>query len=126
MAQKVKVASAQFKREVDTKNGKMYSYDIRLEDDSNNYSYLAKTNPQTKFVVGQEVEAELTQNEKGYWNIKPAQQGGGFGGGANSGARLELDKKIAALNNAVALAVAGKVELANLKATYDKFLNEYL
>lgn len=125
MAQKVKVVSATYKRDVNTKNGVMYSYDIKVENDVQTYQYLAKTNPQTKFVVGAEMEVEITQNGN-YYNIKPAQQGGGFGGGANSGARLELDKKIAALNNAVALAVAGKVELANLKATYDKFLNEYL
>ena len=31
MAQKVKVASAVFKRDVDTKNGKMYGYEIKLE-----------------------------------------------------------------------------------------------
>lgn len=125
MAQKVKVVSATYKRDVNTKNGVMYSYDIKVENDVQTYQYLAKTNPQTKFVVGAEMEVEITQNGN-YYNIKPAQQGGGFGGGANSGSRLELDKKIAALNNAVALAVAGKVELANLKATYDKFLNEYL
>lgn len=126
MAQKVKVASAVFKRDVDTKNGKMYGYEIKLEGDSNNYSYLSKTNPQTKFVAGQEVEAELTQNDKGYWNIKPSQQAGGFGGGANSGARLELDKKLGALNAAVKLVGSGHVKIEDLKKTYDKLLAEYL
>ncbi len=126
MAQKVKVSSAIFKREVETKMGKMYGYEIKLEGDSNTYSYLSKNNPQNKFVAGQEIEVELTQNDKGYWNIKPVQQQGGFGGGQNSGARLDLDKKIAALNNAVAMVTAGKVGAENLKATYDKFISEYL
>jgi len=126
MAQKVKVVSAIFKRDVETKAGKMFGYEIKLEGDTNSYSYLSKSNPQSKFVAGQEVEAELTQNEKGYWNIKPAQQAGGFGGGYNNGARLELDKKIAALNNAVAMVTSGKVGSEHLKATYDKFLSEYL
>jgi len=122
---KAKVVSATYKRDVNTKNGVMYSYDIKLVGDDKTYQYLAKTNPQTKFVVGAEMEVEITQNGN-YYNIKPAQQGGGFGGGHNNGARLELDKKIAALNGAVNLVSAGEVELANLKATYEKFLNEYL
>lgn len=123
---KVKVVSATYKRDVNTKNGVMYSYDIKVDGDDKTYQYLAKTNPQTKFVVGAEMEVEITQNGN-YYNIKPSQQGGGFGGGGfNNGARLELDKKVVALNSAVNLVSAGKVELANLKATYEKFLNEYL
>lgn len=129
MAQKVKVASAQFRKEGEGKFGKWYLYEIKLEGDDKTYQYMAKSNPQNKFVVGQEVEVEIETKQNGQYtnyNIKPVQQGGGFGGGANSGARLELDKKIAALNNAVNLVSSGEVKLENLKATYDKFLNEYL
>ena len=78
---KVKVNSAIFKRNVPTKNGEMYSFDIKIDGDDKVYNYLAKTNPQTKFTVGAEVEAELVQNGN-YWNIKPVQTGG-FGGAHN-------------------------------------------
>lgn len=123
---KVKITSAVFKRDVTTKNGVMYSYDIKVDGDDKVYQYLAKTNPQTKFTVGAEVEAELVQNGN-YWNIKPV-QAGGFGGGAATASpqRLDLDKKIAALNNAVAMVAAGKVGADKLKDTFEKFLNEYL
>ncbi len=128
MAQKVKVSSAIFKKEGEGKFGKWYLYEIKLEGDDKTYQYMSKTNPQNKFVAGQEVEAEIETKQNGAYtnyNIKPVQQGG-FGGGQNSGARLELDKKIAALNNAVAMVTAGKVGAENLKATYDKFISEYL
>ena len=121
MAQKVKVASAVFKRDVDTKNGKMYGYEIKLEGDNNNYSYLSKTNPQTKFVAGQEVEAELTQNEKGYWNIKPAQQGFGGGGGG-----WEKQKKGFAYLGAMTLLAAGKITKEQVDATINSALEKYL
>ena len=123
---KVKVVSATFKKEGVGKFGAWYSYDIKLDGDDKVYNYLGKTNPQTKFVAGQEVEAELSQNDKGYWNIKPVQAGGGFGGATASPQRLELDKKIAALNNAVAMVTAGKVGAEKLKDTFEKFLTEYL
>ena len=126
---KVKVTSAVFKKEGEGKFGKWYSHDIKIEGDDKVYNYLGKSNPQNKFVVGQEVEAELSQNDKGYWNIKPVQTGGfGGGGGAATASpqRLDLDKKIAALNNAVAMVAAGKVDASKLKETFEKFLTEYL
>lgn len=129
MAQKVKVASAQFKKEGEGKFGKWYLYEIKLEGDDKTYQYMSKTNPQTKLPVGQEVEVEIEKKENnGYtnWSIKPAQQAGGFGGGANNGARLELDKKLGALNAAVKLVGSGHVKIEKLKETYDKLLSEYL
>lgn len=129
MAQKVKVASVQFKKEGDGKFGKWYMYEVKVDGDDKNYQYMAKKNPQDKFVVGQEVEVEIDVKQNGQYtnyNIKPAQQGGNFGGGGGGAARLELDRKIAALNNSVALVVAGKIDATKLKETYEKLLNEYL
>ena len=40
--------------------------------------------------------------------------------------RIEVDKKIAALDGAISLVSSGKVHVDQLKATYDKLLNEYL
>ena len=51
MAQKVKVASAQFKKEGEGKFGKWYLYEIKLEGDDKTYQYMSKTNPQTKLPV---------------------------------------------------------------------------
>ena len=41
-------------------------------------------------------------------------------------ARIEVDKKIAALDGAISLVSSGKVAIEKLKDTYDKLLNEYL
>lgn len=128
MAQKVKVASAQFKKEGEGKFGKWYLYEIKLEGDDKTYQYMAKSNPQNKFVVGQEVEAEIEKKENnGYtnWSIKPVQNGG-FNGGGNSAARMELDRKIAALNCATLMVVHGKIGTESLRGAYEKYLNEYL
>ena len=65
MAQKVKVASATFKKEGEGKFGKWYLYEIKLEGDDKSYQYMSKTNPQNKFVVGQEVEAEIETKVNG-------------------------------------------------------------
>jgi hypothetical protein len=127
MSTKVKVASATFKKEGDGRFGKWYLYDIKLDGDDKTYQYMGKSNPQNKFAVGQEVEVEIEKKENnGYtnWSIKPVQQGG-FNGG-NNGARLELDRKIGALNAAIQLVGGGHVKLEDLKKTYDRFLTEYL
>ena len=59
MAQKVKVASAQFKKEGEGKFGRWYLYEIKVEGDDKTYQYMAKSNPQNKFVVGQDVDVEV-------------------------------------------------------------------
>lgn len=128
MAQKVKIASATFKKEGEGKFGKWYLYEVKIEGDDKVYQYMSKSNPQNKFVAGQEIDVEIEKKENGQytnWSIKPVQQNaGGFGGGNHQ--RLETDKKIAALNNAVKLVAAGKVEMSQLKATFEKLLTDYL
>jgi hypothetical protein len=130
MAQKVKVASAQFKKEGEGKFGRWYLYEIKVEGDDKTYQYMAKSNPQNKFVVGQDVDVEVEKKENnGYtnWSIKPVQQGGGFGGGGGSNpARMELDRKIAALNCATLMVVHGKIGAESLRGAYEKYMNEYL
>jgi hypothetical protein len=85
---------------------------------------LSKSNPQTKFVVGQEVEAELTQNDKGYWNIKPVQSGGGFGGGG--GAKWDDMKKGFAYLGAMTLLANDKITKEQVDATIKAALERYL
>lgn len=121
------VESAQFIKEGEGQYGKYYVHEIRLKGDPNAYQYISKANPQDKFVEGREVEANIETKQNGQYTnhmIKPVQTSN-FGG-ANNPSRLELDRKIAALNNSVSLVASGKIGLTNLKETYEKLLNEYL
>lgn len=122
------VKSATLKKEGEGQHGKWYLYEIQLEGDDKKYQYMSKSADQTKFIAGKEAEFTVEEKVNGQYtnyNIKPVQQGG-FGGGANNGARLELDRKIAALNAAVQLVNSGKIPFEQMKGARDKFLNEYL
>lgn len=124
---KGKVKSAVFKKSGTGQYGEYHIFDVTIEGDDKVYQYMAKTNPQNKFVVGQEVEYTTDTKQVGNYtnhSIKPVQQGNSFSGGNPQ--RLETDKKIAALNNAVNLVCAGKVDIAKLRETTEKFLKEYL
>jgi hypothetical protein len=121
---KVKITSAVFKKEGEGKFGKWYSHDIKIEGDDKVYNYLGKSNPQNKFVVGQEVEAELSQNDKGYWNIKPVQTGG-FGG-ASSGAGWDKQKKGFAYIGAITMLAAGKITKDQISSMMKAHIEEYL
>ena len=102
---------------------------MKIEGEDKTYQDMSKNNPQSKFVPGQEVEFDVETKQNGQYtnySIKPVQQGGFGGGGQNNAARIEVDKKIAALDGAISLVSSGKVHVDQLKATYDKLLNEYL
>lgn len=122
--EKVTIVEATFDREVVLKDGTFYSYKIKIKGQPHGYSYLSKSNPQTKFVVGQEVEAELTQNDKGYWNIKLPKTGGGFGGGG--GAKWEDMKKGFAYLGAMTLLANDKITKEQVDATIKAALERYL
>lgn len=126
---KGKVASVVFKKSGEGKFGPYYIFDVKIEGDDKTYQYMSKNNPQNKFVAGQEVEFDVETKQNGQYtnySIKPVQQGGFGGGGQNNAARIEVDKRIAALDGAISLVSSGKVHVDQLKATYDKLLNEYL
>ena len=53
---KGKVKSAVFKKSGTGQYGEYHIFDVTIEGDDKVYQYMAKTNPQNKFVVGQEVE----------------------------------------------------------------------
>lgn len=122
--EKVTIVEATFDREVALKDGKFYSYKIKIKGQPHSYSYLSKSNPQTKFVVGQEVEAELNQNDKGYWNIKLPKTAGGFGGGG--GAKWEDMKKGFAYLGAMTLLANDKIKDDQIEATIKRSLEKYL
>lgn len=119
---KSKVVATSLKREGTGKYGQYYVHLIVFENlDSGDY--MAKSNPQNYFKVGQEAEytKETTQNGN-YTNvvIKPVQaaQGGkGFFGGSPT-----AQNKRTALECAVSLAVAGKIHLDQIGATAQKYV----
>ena len=124
MAEKVTITESSFQKEVDLKHGKFYSFNIKIKGQPHSYNYLSKSNPQTNFVIGQEVEAELTQNDKCYWNIKPVQSGGGFGGGG--GAKWDDMKKGFAYLGAMTLLANDKITKEQVDATIKAALERYL
>jgi hypothetical protein len=124
MAEKVTIAEVTFKKEVDLKHGKFHSFNVKLKGKPNTYQYLSKSNPQSKFVVGQEVEADLIDKGNGYWDIKPVQTGGGFGGGG--GAKWEDMRKGVAYLGATLLLANGKIEKKDFDAVVKAALDRYL
>ncbi len=78
MAEKFKVKSVTFKNEYDSQYGKFFNFNIEFENGVTGV-YGSKSNPQTKFVVGQEIEVEITSNEYGN-KIKPVQTNTNTGG----------------------------------------------
>lgn len=124
---KGKVKSAVFKKSGTGQYGEYHIFDVTIDGDDKVFQYMSKTNPQNKFVVGQEVEYTTDTKQVGnYTNhtIKPVQQGNSFSGGNPQ--RLETDKKIAALHCATLLVAHGKVSIESLQPTYEKFLKNYL
>lgn len=120
MAEKVTVVHCAAKKS-GTKNGKGWTiYSVELADGRKGESF--------KEMKG-EVEIEITKNGQ-YADKFEFPKSGGSGGGGGKGYTPKdytTEKKIAALNGAVALAVAKVVTMEQLKATMDKlykYLNE--
>lgn len=124
---KGKVKSAVFKKSGTGQYGEYHIFDITIEGDDKVYQFMGKTNPQTKFIVGQEAEYTTDTKQVGNYtnhSIKPVQQQGNFAGGNPQ--RLELDKKIAALRCTIELIKADKIKFEQLRPTFEKLLKEYL
>jgi len=64
--EKVTIVEATFKKEVDLTHGKFYSFNIKLKGKPNTYQYLSNSNPQSKYVVGEEIEADQIDKENDY------------------------------------------------------------
>lgn len=118
MAEKVTVVHCAAKKS-GTKNGKDWTiYSVELADGRKGESF--------KEMKG-EVEIEITKNGQYADKFEFPKSGGSGGGKGYTPKDYTTEKKIAALNGAVALAVAGVVDMEKLKAKMDKlykFLNE--
>lgn len=122
---KSKVLNVFLKREGDGKFGHYYIHGINFENGDVG-DYMAKSNPQKYFIVGQEADytKETTQNGN-YTNIviKPVQTAqGGAGGKGFFGGSPTAQNKRTALECAVSLAVAGKIPLDQIGATAQKYV----
>lgn len=122
MESKSKVTNVVFKKEGTGKYGPFAVFTITFENGDSG-DYMAKSKDQNTFVIGQEVEytKEVKQNGN-YTNtiIKPKQidRGGKFQNPAGMNKRC-------ALENAVALCVAGKIEKKEI-GTYSDNFNKWL
>lgn len=110
-------------------NGDLHIYAIKIEGDDKKYTFLSNKNPQTAFEVGKEVEFTVEEKVNGQYtnyNIKPVKKPfvGGFGGGGGV-SKSDADRRLA-LQCAVDMLCAGKIEPKELRPTFDKFVKEYL
>lgn len=117
---KAVVAGVIFKKQVNLTQGTFYSFVVSFANGDQG-EYLAKNNPQTFFVQGQEAEYEITKNEQGYYKIKPvrAQQGGGF-----KPVNPVHENKRVALKCTVDLVCAKIITENQMKSYYTNFLKQ--
>lgn len=116
------IKKVSLKKECGGKNGPFYIFEITVAGDEKIYQHISQTNPQTAFTEGAEVEYTTETKVAGeYTNhyIRPVTQKKNFQANPQ---RLELDKKIAAMNGAITLVCNGKVEIVNLEGTFKKLL----
>lgn len=122
--EKQKVKSVKFKNEFDSSYGKFYNFDLEFENGLTGV-YAAKSNPQTKFVVGQEVEIEVTSNQYGN-KIKPVQAQQGFQGKKSDPAadsfRQALIVAQSSITKVVELVIAGKAEMKDIQLLTDRLM----
>lgn len=117
------ITDIKFNKEVTVQGKPLQNFAVTFASGDSG-TFLSESNP-PKQKVGEEHEYEVKLNGN-YKNVKFISTGGGKGNFAPNPARLELDKKIAALNCAVAMVCAGKVSAESLRRTYDVFLADYL
>lgn len=118
---KSKVINSFLKREGDGQYGHYYIHGISFENGDTG-DYMAKTNPQKYFILGQEADYTKETKVNGQYTnviIKPIQAQGGkqFSGGSPT-----AQNKRTALECAVSLAVAGKIGFEQIGAQSVKFL----
>lgn len=106
-----------FKKEVDTKYGKRYSFEAHYNDKKG--SFLSNTKEQTTFKIGEENEFTETPREYNgttFYNLKAISQGGGSN--FNRQLKREQSKYSGfAMSYAKDLVVAGKIEEKQMFAT---------
>ena len=119
---KAKIISAVFKKEYETKFGKLFLHEIIFQDgeESKKGYYSSKKKEQTKFVAGQESEfdTQLQSNDKGntWLKIKPVQINKGYSNAGRAQQREQSKYSGFAMAYAKDLVVAGKIEIEQMYA----------
>lgn len=122
------VRTAIFKREVNTKYGSCYSFEVTF-DNGDKGDYLSKSQQQDKFKEGIETEYTIEKRENGQYvnyTIRPIVQNGGNGFVPGKG-NPSYEHKRVALRCAVDLCSSGKIPLDKIPdfaGSFMKFLND--
>jgi hypothetical protein len=117
---KAKVKAVVFAKDVVTDNGTFYQFNVLFETGLQG-QYLAKNNPQTFFVQGQEAEFEMEQKTYGtntYNKLKPVRNNAGGGYKVNP----VYENKRIALRCAVQLVSNGIINKTEIRGYADNFL----
>jgi hypothetical protein len=109
--------------------GLFYKWEIEMENGDVG-EYMSKDQPQTKFSVGMTTEYDfITKNVGGkiFHNIKPVKKeftpgGGGGGRSFDPGREIKIMRQ-SSLKAAVDLVCNGKIDMADLYATIEAFVN---
>lgn len=114
------VAHVQFKKSGTGQYGEYHIFEITFQNNDKG-DYMAKTNPQKAFVIGQEAEYTIESKQHGEftnYQVKPVNNNKQFG---NSKPFNPIHaNRQCALNNAVAMFNAGKIEERQLYQAADK------
>lgn len=117
---KSKVKSAEFQKSFNGNYGEMFVHEITFENGDKG-QYLSKSNPQNKFVQGNEVEYEFSITQNGQFtntSIKPIKDPATFvatkqrGGNESFALSYAKDMAVAYLNKGNELSTAQIIELA--------------
>lgn len=120
-----KVKSVKFKNKFDTQYGKFYNFDLEFENGLVGV-YASKSNPQTKFIVGQNIDIEVKSDNYGN-KIKPVQlQQSGFNkkpyDPAADNFRQALIVAQSSITKVVELVIAEKVKMEDLQKVTDRLM----
>lgn len=128
--ERLKTKSVKFKNEFETQHGKFYNFTVEFETGISG-TYVSKSNPQTKFVAGQEIDVEIQSDEKYGNKIKPVQaQQNGY-------AKKPFDKEAetfkqflilaqSSMTKSVDLVINGSVKIEQLQATCDRLMQQQI
>lgn len=117
---KATVKSAVYKKSINTQYGESYIFDITM-DNGDSGQYFSKTQDQSKFQQGKEVEYTIEKKVNGQYtnfSIKPVQLNGFTPGKGNP----SYEHRRTALKCSVDLAIAGKIELGKIATYADSFM----